>query len=321
MNKQEILEILEMPAEAFYNEIAPKAFEQFLNRKGRTLDVYSMLGYSNICKNRCLYCGMRAGSPIPRYRMTEEEILDAGLKAALKGFHHLFLISGEDPGYSFDALLRIVEKLHENGLSLSLAIGEMEPEKYLQLHAAGAEEYVMKFEMSHEDSFNRLNPSTNFRKRMDCIEKIAAAGLKLASGNIVDWPGQTLDELADDIVLMQELKISWAPVIPYMPAKGTPLALEGGPGSLEKIHKEIAILRLSMPDIQITAQQPGRDLKKGLADTAGNLEAIRCGANLLFYDLLPEAQAKDFHVIDERNLTENGRWNALAEAIGGNVRK
>ena len=100
----------------------------------------------------------------------------------------------------------------------------------------------------------------------------------------------------------------------------TPLAEEGGPGSLLKMHKEIALLRILLPDVQITAQQPGKDLKKGLADMDGNLQAIHCGANVLFYDLLPEAQAKAFRVIDERNLTTDGRWTALAEAIGGSVR-
>ena len=320
MNKQEILEILNMPGDAFYAQTAPKAYQVFESSREKTLDVYAMLGYTNVCKNRCLYCGMRAGSKIPRYRICGEEVILSARSAHRRGFTHMFLIAGEDPGYPFESLLHIVETLHGEGMTLSLAVGEMDSRQIRELHDAGADEYVMKFEMSHEESFNRLNPSTNFKKRMGCIEEIRSCGYKLASGNIVDWPGQTLEELADDILLMQELDISWAPVIPYLPAAGTPLALEGGPGSLEKIHKEIAILRLSMPNVNITAQQPGKDLKKGLADPEGNLAAIRCGANVLFYDLLPEAQAKAFRVIDERNLTGDGRWVALANEIGGRYR-
>ena len=49
--------------------------------------------------------------------------------------------------------------------------------------------------------------------------------------------------------------------------------------------------------------------------------AVMSDDTTLYQGFFTEAQAKDFHVIDERNLTENGRWNALAEAIGGTVRK
>ncbi|MCF0141974.1 MAG: hypothetical protein HUJ75_01205, partial [Parasporobacterium sp.] len=94
--------------------------------------------------------------------------------------------------------------------------------------------------------------------------------------------------------------ITWAPIIPYLPAKGTPLAEEGGPGSLVLCHKEISIMRLSMPHIRITAQQPGKDLTKGLASDDGNLAALNAGADTLFCDLLTEDKIRSFSVIDNR---------------------
>lgn len=63
---------------------------------------------------------------------------------------------------------------------------------------------------------------------MACIEAIRDCGMLLGSGNIVGYPGQTLEQLADDILLMKKLEIHWAPIIPFMPAAGTPLADEGG---------------------------------------------------------------------------------------------
>lgn len=111
---------------------------------------------------------------------------------------------------------------------VSLACGEYERSQYEELRAAGADEYVVKFEMSDRETFDRLNPSTSYDKRMNAIRWVKESGLLLASGNIVDYPGQTLEQLADDILLMKELEISWAPVIPYLPAQNTPLAAEGG---------------------------------------------------------------------------------------------
>lgn len=315
--KNEILEILRMPDEQFREEIMPQAEQTAERTFHRTLRVTSMMGYTNICKNNCLYCGMRAGNPaLPRYRTPPEQVTACFLDAADHGYGRAFLIAGEDPLYGFDNLLSIVRTLKERGMYISLACGEYEKDRYRELADAGADEYVLKFEMSDPQSFNRLNPSTEFGKRMKAIETIRSLGMKLASGNIVDWPGQTEEELADDLLLMKQLGISWAPIIPYLPAAGTPLAKEGGRGRLPVLYKEIALLRLMMPEVHITAQQPGPDLTKGLADPEGNLAAVRAGADLLFFDLLPDAQARNFRVIDDRNISGPEHVFKLADACG-----
>ena len=316
-SRKEILELLQMPDEKFREEMIPlaeKTAERTLHRK---LRVTSMMGYTNICKNNCLYCGMRAGNPsLPRYRTPPEHVTASFLEAADHGYGRAFLIAGEDPRYGFENLLSIVSALKEKGMYISLACGELEKERYEELADAGVNEYVLKFEMSDPESFNRLNPSTTFEKRMKAIETIRSLDMKLASGNIVDWPGQSIEELADDILLMKKLGISWAPVIPYLPAAGTPLAREGGRGRLSVLYKEISILRLMMPEVHITAQQPGPDLKKGLADLEGNLAAVHAGADVLFFDLLPDAQARNFRVIDDRNISGPEHVFRLAEACG-----
>ncbi len=315
--KREVLEILDMPEDAFFAGVVPEAQRVFREKLGGRLRVTSMMGYTNICKNRCLYCGMRAGQTgLERYRIPSEDVIASGRAAADAGFGRIFLIAGEDPGYPFGSLVDIVRALKERGMYVSLACGEYSAAQYRELKAAGADEYVVKFEMSRRESFDRLNPSTDFDRRMAAIRAVQDSGMALASGNIVDWPGQTRDELADDIMLMRSLGISWAPVIPYLPAKGTPLAAEGGRGSLLLMMKEISILRLMMPGVHITAQQPGKDAKKGLSDPEGNADAVRCGADVLFFDLLPGARARSFRVIDDRNISGPAHIYTVAEMTG-----
>ena len=60
--RNEILELLRMPDEQFGKEIIPQAEQTAEQTLGRTLRVTSMMGYTNICKNNCLYCG-RATRP------------------------------------------------------------------------------------------------------------------------------------------------------------------------------------------------------------------------------------------------------------------
>lgn len=315
MTRKEILEILNMPEENFRREIMPAAYEALLAQKGGIIAT-PMLGYSNVCKNQCLYCGMRAANKIPRYRIAPEDAIATVKMAKENGYSRIFLISGEDPKYGYENLLQMVAEMTGMGMEVSLACGEYTAEQYRELAAAGAREYVVKFEMSQPEVFDRLNPSTNFKKRMETIEAVQASGMALGSGNIIGYPGQTMEMIAEDIELMQKLEISWAPNIPYMPAAGTPLALEGGPGDIVTTLKELAILRLTIPGVKITAQQPGKDLSKGLADPEGNLDAIHAGADVLFCDLLPDAQAQAFRVIDNRNITGTGHVDNIAKLTG-----
>ena len=314
--KEEVLELLSLPYEEFETTVIPEAKRLYREQRGDVLISSAMLGFSNICKNRCLYCGMRAGSAVERYRISVEDVVAAAHTAQEMGFRRMFLISGEDPKYGYENLVRMIREIKALGLHLSLACGEFFPEQYEEFAALGVEEYVLKFEMSDRETFNRLNPSTDFDKRMKSIEAVKKSGMKLASGNIVDYPGHTLSQLADDILLMNELELSWAPVIPYLPAKGTPLAEEGGRGDIFLNLREIAILRLMMPEVNITAQQPGRDLTKGLADDEGNLLALNAGANMLFADFLPDALVGNFSVIDNRVTLGLDHIREMAERSG-----
>ena len=323
MNQREIIEVFQMPREQYEMEIMQPAYETMLAHK-KGVAATAMLGYSNICRNHCLYCGLRAPNKLPcRYRFKGDDILGLVRQAAEQGMRRLFLVSGEDPKYPFEDLLKVIAETKKLGFTkISLGAGEFSRGQYEELKAAGLTEYVMKFEMSHKDTFERLNPSTTFEKRNQGIEWVKEAGLDLASGNIVDYPGQTLEELADDILLMKELEITWAPNIPFMPAAGTPLSQmgeNGGPsprGSIDKMHREISLVRLLLPDTDITAQQPGEDIRNGLADKDGNIAAIRAGGNVLFVDMLPAAMAGNFHVIDNRMVQGLDYARNIAQQAG-----
>ena len=82
-SRNEILELLQMPEEVFREQILPQARKTAEQTFHRTLRVTSMMGYTNICKNNCLYCGMRAGNPsLPRYRIPPEQVTACFLDAA-----------------------------------------------------------------------------------------------------------------------------------------------------------------------------------------------------------------------------------------------
>src|SRR6056297_485109 len=316
-SKSEVLEILEMPRDEFEKTVKSEAKAVHREAGGDAITVNALFGYDNICRNQCTYCGMRAGNfDVKRYRIGLEDAKKTIESVKGLGLGRLFLISGEDPKYDFRDIVSMVEYGKALGLFMSLAAGEFDDEEYIILMNAGLDEYVLKFETSDREMFGRIKPSTTFEKRMKCIDAIRDTGMALGSGNIVGLPKQSLGQVADDIMLMKELGISWAPIIPYMPVPGTPLAEEGGRGSLETTMKEIAILRLMMPQVHITAQQPGKDAKNGLADVEGNLDALASGADMLFVDMLPSALRKEFNVISDRMIQGMDKVRNLSNLSG-----
>ena len=128
--KQEILELLTMPYDLFQETVIPAAKQTYIEHRGNDLVSSGMLGFSNVCKNRCLYCGMRAGSPVERYRIPADDVIASARTAKEMGFGRMFLISGEDPGYGYENLLKIIRSIKDLGLHLSLACGEYAPEQY-----------------------------------------------------------------------------------------------------------------------------------------------------------------------------------------------
>ncbi len=317
MTKQEIESILAMRAHEFDATKRREARELCRSAHGNTITVTALLGYSNVCRNRCAYCGMRVNNTaLRRYRLGIGEITALANTAVSQGVTRLFLISGEDPKYRFDDMLAAIEYGKKAGLFLSMAAGQYSLEQYRALAAAGLDEYVLKFETSDRALFNRIKPSTDFDARMRCIDHIKSTSMKLASGNIIGLPGQSLESIADDILLMKKLNISWAPVIPYMPVPGTPLAEGSARGSLEITLKEIALLRIMMPRVNITAQQPGEDISRGLGDVQGNLNALNSGANMLFIDMLPAPLASDFNVINNRMIEGAEKIQSIAKLAG-----
>ena len=92
------------PESAAY--LAEKAVSVRKAMYGNTVYIRGLIEVSNICKNDCLYCGIRAGNPhCDRYRLTEEDILSACAEGYELGFRTFVLQGGED-GHFTDERLR-----------------------------------------------------------------------------------------------------------------------------------------------------------------------------------------------------------------------
>ncbi|UCD03207.1 MAG: radical SAM protein [Candidatus Aenigmatarchaeota archaeon] len=164
--------------------------------------VHGIIEFSNYCGNDCFYCGIRQSSPVKRYRMTPEEIIEAARHAARDlGFKALVLQSGDDLWYDDDRLAHIVREVRKLGVLIFLSIGLRSKETYRRLYDAGARAALLRFETSNRDIFHKLRPGTTFDERVDLIRHLKELGYVVATGFLVGLPGESDEDLIENIML------------------------------------------------------------------------------------------------------------------------
>jgi biotin synthase len=262
--------------------------------------VHGILEFSNHCVNDCLYCGIRCGnSGLSRYRMTEEQILEAVRYAVEElGFKAMVLQSGEDNHYTDDMLVRIVGKIRErHGILLFMSIGERSRECYRRLYGAGAFGALLRFETSNEELYKRMRPGKRLDDRVGLIKDLKGMGFVVATGFLIGLPGQTKTDIVNDILLTKSLEPDMYSFGPLIPHPATPLASAERP-MLDDVLKAIALSRLVDPEAKILVTSALETLapearKKGLLAGANSLMINTTPKELRrSYDIYP-GKAKD----------------------------
>jgi biotin synthase len=194
---------------------------------GDEVHLRGLVEFSNHCARLCGYCGLRRDNrELDRYRMTLVEILACAREAVRFGYGTVVLQSGEDFGATADWVAEVVRRIKsETALAVTLSLGERrEPELLLWRHA-GADRYLLRFETSNEQLYDRIHPSLPGVRsdRIALLRRLREIGYEVGSGVMVGIPGQSWDDLADDLEMFRHLDLDMIGVGPYIPHPATPL--------------------------------------------------------------------------------------------------
>jgi biotin synthase len=269
--------------------------------------IHGIIEFSNYCQNDCNYCGLRReNTAINRYRMSIDEIVDAADEAVnKKGYKLLVLQSGDDLHYTKEKLVEMITKIKKRcQVFIFMSIGERDRETYKAMSDAGASGVLFRFETSNPDLFKKLHPDgKNLKKRFDHIKFMHELKYFIASGSIIGIPGQTTEDLADDILTMRTLPINMISMGPFVPCPNTPYANEK-PGDIEMNLKMIAILRLELNDTRI----PVVTALETLDPAEGRKRAIQAGANALMLNVTPAKYALHYEIYKRKEALDNEMW-------------
>jgi biotin synthase len=267
-----------VPLELFRN--AARINERFF---GNEVHLRGVIEFSNYCVQNCLYCGLRRDNrSLERYRMSPDEILQIGGQAARAGLKTIVLQSGEDPHYTADVLAGIISRLKdEHDVAITMSVGDRRKSDYGLMRKAGADRYLLKHETSDPALFSRLRPGTTLQGRLKRLGWLKELGFQVGSGNMVELPGQTLETLVQDILLLKELDVEMAGIGPFIAHHNTPLR-DHAQGTVAMTLRVVALTRLVLPLAYLPATTA-----LGSIHPLGRQLALRRGANVVMPNLTP----------------------------------
>ena len=252
---------------------------------GKKVFVRGLIEFSNICKNDCLYCGLRASNKdLVRYRLSADDILactDVGYEL---GFRTFVLQSGEDGWYDDDRLCDIVSSIHARhpDCAITLSVGERSRQSYARLREAGADRYLLRHETADARHYAQLHPQTmSFDNRMRCLHDLRELGYAVGVGMMVGSPYQTPAHLAADLAFIASFKPEMCGLGPFIPHHATPFANMPA-GTLEQTCYLLSIVRLIHPAILLPATTA-----LGTIDPLGREKGMQAGANVVMPNLSP----------------------------------
>lgn len=315
--------LLDSYTEELAQYTAKKAVELRKAVYGNDVYIRGLIEISNICKNDCLYCGIRhSNKGCQRYRLSKEEILSCCQEGYALGFRTFVMQGGEDPFFTDEFLCDLISKikLKYPDCAVTLSLGERSFDSYKALFDAGADRYLLRHETADPDLYRKLHPENLLlENRIECLKNLKAIGFQTGCGFMVGAPYQTNHSLAMDLKFVEEFRPAMCGIGPFIPHNATPFA-KFPAGTLEKTLFLLSLLRLIDPTLLLPATTA-----LGTIDLNGREKGILAGANVVMPNLSPVDVRNKYELYNNKIYT--GEESAQAKeslsnrmkAIGYNI--
>lgn len=268
---------------------------------GNKVYIRGLIEISNICKNDCLYCGIRCSNKTcERYRLSEEDILECCEEGYQLGFHTFVLQGGEDAYFSDDVLCHLLETMKSKypDCAITLSLGERSKESYVRLFQAGANRYLLRHETADQHHYQKLHPSyMSYENRMKCLYTLKEIGYQTGCGFMVGSPYQDEKMLAKDLKFIEEFHPQMCGIGPFIPHNATPFK-DMRAGSVDLTCYLLSLIRLIYPPILLPSTTA-----LGTIDTQGTEKGIQAGANVIMPNLSPLSVRKKYELYNHKKHT------------------
>ncbi|MFA5040718.1 MAG: [FeFe] hydrogenase H-cluster radical SAM maturase HydE [Bdellovibrionales bacterium] len=293
-------------------------------------DVYlrGIVEFSNICANRCAYCGIRADNKkVNRYHIDADEILDVAKKMTDWQQGTIVLQSGEansrEENKWIGDVVRRIKK--ETPLAVTLSVGNRPKDVYAFWRDCGMDRFLLRFETSDPKLFSAMHPDCTLDERLQCLRDLRDLGVQVGGGFMIGVPGETTEILAKNILLCRDFDFDMIGIGPFIPHPDTPFADKKNAYADDRdmFFVAVSVLRIFNPDAHIPAttafdavfpNHQGRDL------------VLQRGANVFMPNNTPQKYRGDYLLYPDKpcvdedtgqcSLCVQGRVTLLGRTIG-----
>jgi biotin synthase len=208
-----------------------------------------------------------------------------------RGCGTVVLQSGEDPYYTGERMCGIIARIKdETGLAITLSLGQRPFDDYKAFREAGADRYLLRHETANPVLFAGLCPGRSLDGRIQCLKWLGELDYEVGMGCMVGLPGQTVEDLADDVLLIRELGADMIGIGPFIPHEDTPLRNEVA-GDTSLVLKMLAVIRLVTRDTNIPSTTA-----LGVLDGDSRRKAFQAGANVFMPVFTPRDFAERYDI-------------------------
>ena len=273
---------------------------------------------------------------LQRFSMLKEEIIEQAMWAWDQKYGSICLQSGElnteqRINMIEETIKEIKSKTGKNpgeGLGIALSLGECEKDVYKRWYDAGAHRYLLRIETSNPKLYKTIHPDDGnhvWERRVECLKNLHEIGYQLGTGIMIQFPGQTLEDLANDIQFFQDIKADMIGMGPYILQKDTPLGkiwLEQNQNiDMKEYNKKlfnlslrmIALCRLKLGNVNIAAATALQAI-----NPAGREISLGCGANMVMPSIEPPKYRQLYQLYEGKTCiddTEEECKNCLSGRI------
>ena len=238
------------------------------------------------CPEDCQYCPQSAHYDTGLEKedlVALEEVLEAARAAKDSGASRFCMgAAWRGPGKDFDQVLRMVEGVKALGLETCASLGLLNAEQAHQLKDAGLDYYNHNIDTS-PDHYANIVSTRSFDDRLDTLDHVREAGMKVCCGGIVGM-GEKQDDRAEMLRTLANMAVhpESVPINLLIKIPGTPL--DGVPDTDPfDFVRTIAVARIVMPGSHVrlsAGRQSMSDEMQALCFFAG-ANSMFCGERLL----------------------------------------